>query len=262
MHEYDRCVFKFFVYHNLEKKYQLSEGNENQTIGSLLDLTLKKIHLIKAYGQRLENLKPLIRAAEIEMRETVLRNGEDSFYGKQIQYLTPEVITKTQQVFANYYQGIKGKFKESLATKTFWEAILPGQPLVKIWGGPDGIEMGEDGIPEVVDYKFYNNQGLDIKLDMDLMPRFYTFLVAAELIRLGYSKARFMVRLWNKPADESFSQEFYLEDILELGDVFRQRIEGILKCKELSFCEQSYCKVCNSEKRDYWILEVNSLFNL
>src|SRR5476651_171027 len=113
--EFNNCTFSFFVKHNLGKKYEIAEGNENQVIGSLLDLTIKKLHQVKSYGQPVENLYLLIKASEIEMRESVMRNGPLSFYGPQIPFLKPETIQKTKDIFKQYYLGIEGRVRHSIS---------------------------------------------------------------------------------------------------------------------------------------------------
>ena len=254
-HDFDSCVFKFFVNHNLNKKYELAEGSNNQTIGSLLDLAVKKLHLSKAYNQPPDYLVNLIKAAENEIREKVAKAGHFSFYGAQIPYLTEENISKAKEVFKNYLQNVK-KVYQGLSTTTFWDYIIPGSTPIKIWGGPDAVEMGEDSIPEVIDYKYYEN-GTD-RVDMDLMPKVYILLCSKELQKAGYSRARFKVKLWNEPENESFYEEFDLDTVPNLANFFQDKIERILRTKELSFCEKDYCKVCKSEKRQEWIKELQN----
>ena len=134
--------------------------------------------------------------------------------------------------------------------------ITDEQPL-KLWGGPDAIEMGEDNIPEIVDYKYFGDvEKGKANLDMDLMPKVYTLLCAKDLKQAGFDKARFRVGLWQEPDDESMYEEFDLEQAINLEDYFKDKIQRILRTSELSFCERDWCKVCKSEKRQEWITEL------
>jgi len=259
LHDFDSCVFKFFVNHHLQKKYELAEGTSNQAIGSLLDLSIKKLHIVKAYNQPLEYLENLVKAAENEMREHVERNGPTSFYGTQIQFLTPDVVEKAKEIFKSYYRGINGKFKKSISSKNFWDHVIESNSLLKVWGGPDNIELDPDGTPEVVDYKYFENpEGGRDRLDMDLMPKLYILLASQDLKKAGYQKARFKVRLWQDPQNEDYFEEFDLGNVGFLEDYFRVKIERILGTRELSFCQRSFCKVCNHPKKEEWIKELQA----
>lgn len=269
-HDYEKCVFYFFVSHHLEKKYELAEGSPAQAIGSLLDLTMKKFHFSKSYNSPLADLFYLIKAAEADIRQDAVKRGTNSFYGTQVSFLTPEVVEKSWQFFQNYYQGLGGKIKKSIETPTlkktrpFWTYLLKGDKTsFQLWGGPDGIEIGDDGIPEVVDYKlsasknfFEDSQKGKVNLDMDLMPKIYTLLAAKELLQAGFQKARFQIRFWQEPKENSFSEEFDLEEIFSLEDLFRDKIERILTPQELIFCEKDYCKACKASQRNQWTLEL------
>ena len=257
-HDFDFCVFRFFVNHHLGKKYELSEGSVNQTIGSLLDLAVKKFHLSRSYGQNVEYLPNLIKAAEAEMREKVQKSASPySFFSAQIPFLTPDVIERANEVFKTYYQKIDGKFHKSLSDKTFWSYILKGQKPLKIWGGPDTVEQGEDEIPEVIDYKYNENQEVGKeRMDMDLMPKLYMLLASSDLARLGFEKARFKLKFWQDPKDESFYEEFELSSMINMEAFFKDKIERVLRTDELSFCEKPFCKACSSLKREEWIKEL------
>lgn len=264
-HDFDRCVFSFFVKHHLEKKYELAEGNANQTIGSLLDLAMKKLHKAKAYYQPPECLQNLIKAAETDIREDVAVRGAKSFYGSQIEFLTPEVIEKAKGIFKNYCEKKQGKFKTLVATpitskpRPFWERTIVSEEPLKLWGGPDAIEMGEDQIPEIVDYKYFGDleKGKE-NLDMDLMPKVYTLLCAKDLKQAGFTRARFRVGLWQEPEDESLYEEFDLDQAVNLEDFFKDKILRILRTQELNFCEKDWCKVCKSPQREVWIKELQN----
>lgn len=259
LHDFDSCVFKFFVNHHLGKKYELSEGTPNQAIGSLLDLSIKKLHTVKAYNQPVEYLENLVKAAENEMREHVERNGPTSFYGTQVQFLTPETVEKAKEIFRSYYRGINGKFKTSISNKNFWDYVINSEPPLKLWGGPDNIELDLDGIPEVVDYKYFENpEGGRDRLDMDLMPKIYILLAAKDLAKSGYQKARFKVRLWQDPQNEDYYEEFDLKNMQYIEDYFKDKIERILRTREITCCERAYCKVCNNPKKEEWIKELQA----
>lgn len=262
-HEYDRCVFSFFVKHHLQKKYELSEGNANQAIGSLLDLAMKKVHKAKAYNQPADYLQNIIKNAEAEMREDVKSRGKKSFYGSQIEFLTPEVIEKAKEIFKDYCLKKQGNFKKLVVTpitsklKPFWERSITSEDPLKLWGGPDAIEMGEDHIPEIVDYKYFEDiEKGKARLDMDLMPKVYTLLCAKDLKQAGFKKARFRVGLWQEPDNESLYEEFDLSQDTSLEDFFKDKILRILRTQELSFCEKDWCKACKSPERETWIKEL------
>lgn len=262
-HDFDFCVFRFFVNHHLQKKYQLAESNPNQAIGSLLDLTIKKLHQTKAYNQPVEYLINLVKLAENDIRTDVNERGTNSFYGALIPFLTPEIIMRAQNVFKDYYQGIQGKFRPLVVTDTmkrlkpFWKYIIQTTPSpVQIWGGPDAIELGNDGVPEIVDYKYREKEENQSKIDMDLMPKVYVLLCARELQELGYSKARFKVKFWSDPKNESFYEEFDLLNMANLGSFFKEKIDRILRTQELSFCGKDFCKVCKHPQREEWIKEL------
>lgn len=255
---FEKCYFGFLVKHHLQKKYEIEEGSFNQAVGSILDLALKKLHLSKAYNQPLDYLlNSLFKAAENDIKEQAEREGPHSFYGSTVKFLTPEAIKKAQAVFKNYYLKKEGKINKAILHKRFWECILEGDKVFKIWGGPDALEQGDDGIPEIVDYKYFEDaeKGKN-NLDMDLMPKLYTLLCAQELAKLGYKKTRFRVRSWNDPLDESLYEEFDLQIVINLKDFFRHKIEKILSVTELKFCEKPYCKACGSSQRQDWIKEL------
>ncbi len=262
-HSFRKCYFDFLVKHHLQKKYELADSNEFMAVGCLLDLAIKKLHLSKAYDQPLDYLlSSLFKAAELEMKEQSEREGPNSFYGQTINFLTPEVMQKAQDVFKKYYEVRKGKINKAILNKRFWQTILEGDRLLKVWGGPDTLEMGDDGIPEIVDYKYFEDakRGKE-NLDMDIMPKLYTLLCAEDLLGAGYKKARFRIRSWTDPLDESLYEEFDLQNSALLKDFFRYNIEKILSKTEISFCEKPYCKSCKSDQRDQWLQQLRVQFN-
>lgn len=263
-HDFDYCVFRFFVNHHLGKKYELAEGSVNQTVGSLLDLAVKKFHLSRSYGQPIEYLPNLIKAAEAEMREKVQKSPSPySFFSAQIPFLTPVVIGRANEIFKTYYQKIGGEFHKSLSDKTFWSYVLQGEKPLKLWGGPDTVEQGVDGIPEVIDYKYHeDSEAGKGRMDMDLMPKLYILLASPELTSLGFGKARFKVKFWQDAKDESFYEEFEISNMPNLEAFFKDKTERILRTNELSFCEKEYCKACKSESKEEWIKQLRVQFNL
>lgn len=264
-HDFDRCIFRFFVNHHLQKKYELAEGSPAQTTGSLLDLAIKKLHISKAYNLPADYLQNLIKAAEVEMREDVAKRGKNSFYGAQVEFLTPDVIEKAKEIFKSYCQSLSGQFKKLVATeisrrpKPFWTRVINGNTVLQLWGAPDAIEMGADGIPEIVDYKYFEDveKGKG-NLDMDLMPKIYTLLCAEDLQKSGFGKARFVARLWQEPHNGDYYEEFSLSVAQNLEDFFRDKMEKILRTKELTFCEKDYCKACSHPDREKWIKELQA----
>lgn len=255
-HDFDRCSFRFFVKHHLGKKYELEEGTPNQALGSLLDLTIKKIHQHKLYKNTEDDLINIVKASEAHMREKALKEGPFSYFGPQIPFLTPELIKKTQDILRNYLQGFNSNWQPTISEKTFWqtEVIATDGEVLKLWGGPDLIELGKDGVPEVVDFKYFEDQekGKNF-LDMELMPKLYVLLTSLELKQKGYKTARFKVRFWQDPKDESFYEEYDLLKMDNILNFFQQKAESILRTIELSFCEKDYCKVCKHESRPSWL---------
>lgn len=264
-HDFDFCPFRFFVNHHLEKKYELAEGSENLALGSLLDLAVKRLHHSKAYGVDVNYLPNLVKAAENHIRWQAQKEGPKSFYGPILPFLSEGVINKAQQIFKSYLL-LGGKFNRAIhknKLKPFWKyPIQADQPLL-LWGGADGIELGDDGVPEVVDYKYMEDNGrVTDKLDMDLMPKIYTLLCSKELLQSGYQKARFKVRLFNDPLNGSFYEEFDLASIDQLASFFKDKIDKILATSQINFCEKDFCKACKSAKRKEWVQQLSTQFNL
>ncbi len=259
---FERCFFNFLVTHYLRKRYELEEGSFNQTVGTILDLVIKKIHASKAYGQPLNYLlEAYFKAAEKDIRQEVEEKGARSFYGSTIKFLNSDSLDKARQVFENYYLKRGGKINQSVFYKRFWECLLEGGRLFKLWGGPDALELGMDKIAEVVDYKYFEDpQRGKNNLDMDLMPKIYILLCADTLLEMGHSKIRFRVRSWADPLDETIYEEFDVSSLDNLREYLRFKIEKILSIKELSFCEKSFCKACNADQRKDWIKQLQTQF--
>ncbi len=254
-HDYDFCQFRFFVKHHLEKKYELEEPNYNMALGILLDNAIKKFHESKAYGCEPSYLKNLVKAAENFIRSKVTFQKAPSFYSLIIPLLDQEMLDKAAQVFENYYISLDKKIKRSLGPVGFCEFIVKTRSGdCKLWGGPDAYELGDDGMAEVVDYKY--REGDSDNFDMDLMPKIYTLLASKYLLSKGYEKARFIVRLWQKPGNDSLYEEFDLKTLVAFEGLFIQRIEQILGTTNLKFCEQPFCKACKSDKRQQYINEL------
>lgn len=263
-HDFDYCPFRFFVNHHLEKKYELAEGNDRLALGSVLDMAIKKLHAAKAYNISNSFLPIFIKGAETHIRDQAKYEGSRSFYGPIVPFLNEDVTTKAEQIFKQYYTEVGFRVaihKNKL--KPFWKYTIKADKPLILWGGADGIELGDDGIPEVVDYKLLQNgHNAADRLDMDLMPKVYTFLCNGELKELGYNKARFILRLWNDPKNNDFYEEFDLTTINQLEPFLKDKIEKILRTTSLSFCNKDFCKACKSNKRREWIKELSVKFNL
>lgn len=288
-HDFDFCPFRFFVYHHLGKKYELSESSPSLALGSLLDESIKLFHRAKAYGCEPDYLGNIVEAALNFIKEKVAKGGEFSFHGKHIPYLNDQAVKGATKIFKDYYLAKDKKINRSLGEVGFCEWIIKGDPstgsgqVYKLWGGPDALEEGDDGIPEVVDYKSrealafnseLNDNSTDevqnyksregskkakLNLDMDLMPKIYTLLVSRKLVDKGYSKARFKVRIWQDPLNESFFEEFDLETIENAQVLFKQKIDKILSTQDLRFCEKDFCRACKSDKRDEFLIELQKM---
>lgn len=262
--DFERCAFSFFVKHHLEKKYELAEGNENQAVGSLLDLAIKKYHNLKQEQQSEAILPVLTRAAATQIKDEVAfnkqRGKEFSFYSALIPFLSEEVIQKATRVLRSYYQGVGGKIRRAIQKnklKPFWKFhYLKGDEFL-LWGGGDAIEEGIDGVPEVVDYKYFDSGSKSKEyLDLDLMPKLYVLLASEELLSAGYKRARFVVRLWGEPENESLYEEFDLSDTSGIADYFAEKVRRILSVTDVSFCGSGWCKVCNHRNRDLWVKQL------
>ncbi|MDD2822613.1 MAG: PD-(D/E)XK nuclease family protein [Candidatus Daviesbacteria bacterium] len=262
-HDFDSCIFRYYVNHHLQKKYQLAEGNVNQAIGTLLDLAIKKLHMAQSYKESPDSLLNLIDAARSDVENEVYLRGSNSFFGALPAFLTPEVIALAKNVFRDYLIKMDGKIKPVVPTKQmkkikpFWSRLIQSEKAIKLWGGPDAIEMGSDGVPEVADYKYFENceKGKSY-LDMDLMPKMYFLLTADDLIESGFDKARFVARIWGEPNNNDFYEELDFAMVQNLEDFFKDKIERMLRNKELSFCEKEYCRACKSSEREEWVAEL------
>ncbi len=268
-HEFQRCQFSFFVKHHLGKKYELAEGtgSEPLALGSLLDEAIKTFHSSKAYGCEPDYIDNLIKASCNHLLEKISKQKGLSFYSNIETFLTDELCGKAARVFKDYYTGVGQKIKRSIAPVGFCEwAIKSVDPLTgsermfKVWGGPDALELGEDGLPEIVDYKSREDveKGKD-GMDMELMPKVYTLLCAQKLLDLGYKRARFVVRFWQDPKEDGFFEEFDLEGIKNFEIELKRKIEVIGQVSEIKFCGKPYCKACKAAKRSEYILELQKL---
>ncbi len=265
-HDFECCPFRFFVKHHLGKKYEIEESSEAMALGILLDLAIKKFHTSKAYGQPPTYLANLVMAAFNEIGDKVAKNPGASFYSGILPFLTDELVAKATEIFQSYYSAFDFKIKQSFGEVGFCEWIIQTEDLpagrqggrqFKLWGGPDCFELGEDGIPEIVDYKSREDveKGKD-NMDMDLMPKMYTLLCCKKLLELGYKQARFVVRFWQDPLEDSFYEEFDLADVSSLEQIFRQKIDRIMNTIEIKFCDSSYCRGCKHADREKFLYEL------
>lgn len=266
-HDFDWCPFRFFVKHHLEKKYELEEGTPNLALGSLLDMSIKIFHKSKAYGQPAQYLENIVKAAKNLILEKVNSQKGPSFYSHVAPFLDDEMVLKATKIFQDYYQALGEKIKMSPKDVGFCERLIKsgeqalpaGRQVFKLWGGPDALEEGDDGMIEIVDYKFSENGN---NFDMDLMPKIYTLLCAQQLLNLGYDKARFVVRMWQKPEEKSLYEEFDLTNLDNLDNLFKQKIDKIIAVVKIKFCEKPFCKACSSEQRKEYSSLLQKKYNL
>ncbi len=262
LHDFDFCQFRFYVNHHLLKKYELEEGNYYMALGTLLDETIKLFHKSKAYGQPPEYVGNLISACSAKMKERVATQKGPSFYSAILKFVTDDLCKEATSIFINYYQGLNKKIKPSLGEVGFCEWVLKDEEgnKFKLWGGPDAFEMGEDGIPEVCDYKFRSDleRGKE-NMDMELMPKIYMLLSCQKLLDWGYKKARFIVRFWQDPTENGFYEEFDLEKVVEHEEIFKKRIVKIIKNTLIDFCGKPFCSACNSKDKEQFLLELQKL---
>lgn len=257
-HDFDSCPFKFFVKHHLNKKYDLEEGNYFAALGSLLDQSVKLFHKTRAYGCSPEYLKNLIKGACNQMTAQIKKRSTPSFYSSIKDFLNDDLCEKAAEIFVKYYKGRDCQIRQSLGDVGFCEWVIETpEGRWKLWGGPDTLELGDDGIPEIVDYKSRENleKGKSY-MDMDLMPKIYTLLCSKKLLQMGFKKARFIVRYWQDPKDESFYEEFDLEQVKNYEEIFKQKIQRILTAQNIKFCEKSFCPACRSKERQEYIKEL------
>lgn len=264
-HDYDTCVFKFLVKHDLDKKYEIGKGSPQMALGVLLDRAIKEIHRNRQKGSYAAPVERLVNsvkyAAKLIRDEERTAKQRPNFSTAVVEYFNDDVIETAENVFRNYYAQIEGKFKRAIDDIDFCKKYLKiDNENFVLWGGPDTLEMGMDGMPEIIDYK----SRLDLtkgkqNMDMDLMPKLYTLLLAEDLIKKGFKKARFKVVFWQDPKDESFAKEFNLEDLSEVEELFKEKISGILSNKEITFCMLPFCEACNSEKNEEYIAQLEEM---
>ena len=254
-HDYDSCVFKFLVKHNLDKKYEIGKGSPQMALGVLLDKTIKNIHKRSAYDYPLKRLLKGVRFSVEEIKQEEQSKPRPNFNTATVEFLTEDVILAAEQVLQNYYQQIEGKFKQKIADIGFYQKTIEiDGDKYKLWGGPDTLEMAKDGMPEVIDYKSRQDIAKGKQnMDMDLMPKLYTLLLAEDLLKRGFKKAMFKVVFWQDPKDESFAQVFDLENLSSVEELFKEKIRKIIANKEIIFCMLPFCEACNSGKADEYV---------
>ena len=261
-HDFEECKFRFFVRHHLDHKYEIAKGSDQLALGVLLDRAIKEIHRNKdkgSYQVPVERLVKSVRYAEKLIREEEKNSPKHpNFSTAVVEYFTEDVIKTAEFLFHNFCLQKQRKFKEAVFDVGFckWNLKVGGEEFV-LWGGPDTVEMGEDGIPEVIDYKSRQNisRGKDY-MDMDLMPKLYMLLMLNELQKRGFKKARFRVVFWQDPLEEEFYQDFDLQQVQEFENIFAGKIETILKHEEIDYCGGQYCDACNYEKKNDFMAEL------
>src|SRR3990167_8293050 len=183
-HDYDTCVFKFLVKHDLQKKYEIGRGSPQMALGVLLDRAIKEIHRNRGKGSY----------------------KHPNFSTAVVEFFTDDVVAAAENTLKNYLTQIDNKFRPAIFDIDFCKKVLEieGEKYV-LWGGPDTLEMGGDKMPEIIDYKSRQDLAKGKQnMDMDLMPKLYTLLLAEDLLKKGFKKARFKVVFWQDPKDESF----------------------------------------------------------
>ena len=258
-HDYDTCVFKFLVKHDLQKKYEIGRGSPQMALGVLLDRAIKEIHRNRGKGSYKAPVERLVNAvkyaAGLIRKEEKASNKHPNFSTAVVEFFTDDVVAAAENTLKNYLTQIDNKFRPAIFDIDFCKKVLEieGEKYV-LWGGPDTLEMGGDKMPEIIDYKSRQDIAKGKQnMDMDLMPKLYTLLLAEDLLKKGFKKARFKVVFWQDPKDESFVQEFDLKDLSKVEAVFKEKIKAILANKEISFCMMPFCEACNSEKSDEYV---------
>lgn len=261
-HDFDECLFRFFVRHHLDRKYEIGSGSPQMALGVVLDQSIKNIHRYKAYNHPVERIVKVVRYSAKKIAEKEADNPrKPNFDSAVVPFLTEDVLIAAEQILKNYYHQIKGKFQRSVMEVDFCKKVLDVDGVsFQLWGGPDTIEIGSDGMIEVIDYKSRTDitRGKQ-NMDMNLMPRIYTLLVADKLLHLGHEKARFVVKFWQDPAESGFTQEYDLKALTEHEDVFKDLIRKIIVTKQVTFCGRKFCDACNYENRSAFIQELHEL---
>lgn len=250
---YDFCQLKFFVFKYLGKKYELSQGSPALSLGTVLDESIKKFHKAKAYGQPKEYLANIVRAAVADIRERAAKNPDKkSFHSASAENINEELIEKAIKLFQEYYLARDSKINRSLGEVKFSKVPIEGTDgQLMLWGWPDTYELGEDGVPEVVDYKSRENMSKgNLNLNMDLLSKAYILLSAEPMLKMGYQKAKFRIRFWQDPKEESYFEEFDLMDTEHFKEYFRDKMERILRSDEIVGCSSERCEVCGSPEKD------------
>lgn len=258
-HDFDTCAFKFLVKHDLDKKYEIGKGSPQMALGVLLDRAIKEIHRNREKGSYKAPIDRLVNsvkyASELIIKEEKTSNKHPNFSTAVVEFFTDDVIKAAQSTLKNYLMQINLKFRPAIFDIEFCKKNIEiGKEKYVLWGGPDTLEEGDDGLPEIIDYKSRQDIAKGKQnMDMDLMPKMYTLLVAEDLLKKGYKKARFKVVFWQDPLDASFVRDFDLENLSEIEELFKEKIRNILANKQISFCMLPYCEACNNEKADEFV---------
>lgn len=228
-------------------------------LGVLLDRAIKEIHRNRnkgSYSAPVDRLVNSVKyAQELIIKEEKIANKHPNFSTAVVEFFTEDVINTAEDILKKYLTDTKGSFRKAIADIEFCKKIIEiDKEKYVLWGGPDTLEMGDDGLPEIIDYKSRQDIAKGKQnMDMDLMPKLYTLLLSEELLKLGYKKARFKVVFWQDPKDESFSEVFELEDLSKIEEIFKEKISKITANKEISFCMLPFCEACNNEKADEYV---------
>lgn len=261
-HDFDECLFRFFVRHHLDRKYEIATGSPKMALGVVLDQAIKNIHKYRAYNHPLDRILKVVRFSAQKIKEKEADNPrKPNFDSAVVPYLTEDVLIAAEQILKNYYEQINGKFQKSLMEVDFCKRVINIDGVVfQLWGGPDTIELGSNGEIEIIDYKSRTDISRGKQnMDMNLMPRMYTLLVADKLLAKGYDKAKFVVKFWQDPLETNFVQNFDLNNLSEHEDLFKERIRKILTTRQVTFCGGKICDACNSDKSSLFTQELRDL---
>lgn len=264
-HDYEACVFKFLVKHDLQKKYEIGKGSPQMALGVLLDRAIKEIHRNRNKGSYKAPVERLVKsvkyAADLIRKEEKASSKHPNFSTAVVEFFTEDIILAAENTLKNYLTQINNQFRPAIFDIEFCKKIIEiDKEKYVLWGGPDTLEMGQDGLPEIIDYKSRQDIAKGkLNMDMDLMPKLYTLLLAGDLLKKGFKKAKFKVVFWQDPKDESFAREFNLEDLSQVEELFKEKIKGILANKEITFCMLPFCEACNSEKADEYVAQLEGM---
>ena len=125
-HDFDACIFKFLVKHELQKKYEIGKGSPQMALGVLLDKTIKVIHSFgnKSYSATPQRLKGAVRySAKLIIEEEKNNPKKPNFNTATVEFLNEDIFIAAENALVNYLTQVK-KLKKSLGEVKFLQELL------------------------------------------------------------------------------------------------------------------------------------------